>query len=98
MVSNDSKTSIKNTAELLGLQPNALTEALTSRSMRSAGESSTIQYVNLFLLKNHIGILLCALSRRITKRSTFIAEFRILKSRFLDLVHLLEWTFDRKRI
>ena len=43
MVSNDSKTSIKNTSELLGLQPNALTEALTSRSMRSAGESSTIQ-------------------------------------------------------
>ena len=43
MVSNNSKTSIQNTAELLGLQPKALTEALTSRSMRSAGEKSTIQ-------------------------------------------------------
>ncbi|XP_078492466.1 unconventional myosin-VI isoform X2 [Ciona intestinalis] len=43
MVSEESKTSVKITSELLGLEANSLTEALTTRSMRSAGETNTIK-------------------------------------------------------
>nr|CAB3264159.1 unconventional myosin-VI [Phallusia mammillata] len=43
MVSDSSRESVKITAELLGLDPTSLTEALTTRSMRSAGETNTIK-------------------------------------------------------
>ncbi|XP_076818401.1 unconventional myosin-VI-like isoform X1 [Clavelina lepadiformis] len=43
MVSESSKQSVQITSKLLGLQPSALTEALTTRSMQSAGEKNTIK-------------------------------------------------------
>ena len=51
MVSSGSQTSVKITSELLGLQSNDLTVALTSRSMRSAGEAKPIQLVFAFFYK-----------------------------------------------
>jgi len=45
MVSESSKAAVNVTAKLLGLDPNSLTEALTTRTMRSAGEANTIKYV-----------------------------------------------------
>uniref|UniRef100_H2YSJ5 Unconventional myosin-VI n=1 Tax=Ciona savignyi TaxID=51511 RepID=H2YSJ5_CIOSA len=43
IVSETSAKSIQITSQLLGLDASALTEALTTRSMRSAGESNTIK-------------------------------------------------------
>lgn len=43
MTSDSSEESIKVTAKLLGLDCHALTEALTTRSMTSAGETSSIK-------------------------------------------------------